>query len=143
MGTARSIGVRIHPLTTPILPQALTNVLVQTFHAAYIELGPKPDGLSGFFRHTVRSQLPKFNVEFQLVATGNQTGDFMLTNSRIADTLSLLGYEYANRQNVSNLVEYSFQIVIDTWMEPEVVIATGSIRNILSGSRRAPMTAKV
>ena len=54
----------------------------------------------------------------------------MLTNSRIAETLSLLGYDYSNQQNVSSLVEYEFDVVIDVWMEPEVVIATGSLKNI-------------
>ena len=63
-------------------------------------------------------------------ATGNQTGDFGLTNGRIVETLSLLGFDYSNQQNVSSLVEYNFDVVIDVWMEPEVVIATGSVKNV-------------
>lgn len=67
----------------------------------------------------------------------------MLTNSRIVETLSLLGFDYANQQNVSSPVEYNFDVVIDTWMQPEVVIAKGSVKNILSGSSGATITAKV
>lgn len=63
-------------------------------------------------------------------ATGNQTGDYMLTNSRIVETLSLLGVDFANQQNVSSLVEYNFDVVIDVWMQPEVVIARGSVKNL-------------
>lgn len=143
LDTARSIGVHIHPLNTPILPQALLNVLVQTLFTAYVELGSRPEAYSNSFHHTVRSRLPNFEVGFEMSATGNQTGDFMLTNSRIVETLSLLGFDYANQQNVSSPVEYNFDVVIDTWMQPEVVIAKGSVKNILSGSSGATITAKV
>ena len=54
----------------------------------------------------------------------------MLTNSRIVETLSLLGVDFANQQNVSSLVEYNFDVVIDVWMQPEVVIARGSVINL-------------
>ena len=63
-------------------------------------------------------------------ARGNQTGDSVLTNSRVAETLSLLGFDYSNQQNVSNLYEYEFEVVIDVWRQPEVVIASGSVKNI-------------
>lgn len=76
-------------------------------------------------------------------ATGKQTGDFMLTNSRVVETLSLLGYDYSNQQNVSRLVEYTFDVVIDVWMQPEVVIATGSVRNKPRNTVTATTAAKV
>lgn len=63
-------------------------------------------------------------------ARGNQTGGNVLTYSRVAETLSLLGFDYSNQQNVSNLYEYEFEVVIDVWRQPEVVIATGSVKNI-------------
>lgn len=66
-------------------------------------------------------------------AKGNQTGDFVLTNSRIVETLSLLGFDYSNQQNVSSLVEYDFDVVIDVWKQPEVIIASGSVKNLPSG----------
>lgn len=127
---ARSIGIHIHPLTTPILPQAVGQALIQAIFTAYNEFGSDPLAISNSFRHTVSSRLPNFNVEFEMSARGNQTGDFVLTNSRLVETLSLLGFDYSNQQNVSNLYEYEFEVVIDVWKQPEVVIATGSVKNI-------------
>ena len=63
-------------------------------------------------------------------AKGNQTGDFVLTNNRIVETLSLLGFDYSNQQNVSSLVEYNFDVVIDVWKQPEIIIASGSVKNL-------------
>ena len=65
-------------------------------------------------------------------AVGHQTGDFILTNNRVVETLSLLGFDYSNRQNQSSLVEYEFDVVLDVWKQPEVTIAKGSVRNIIS-----------
>lgn len=68
----------------------------------------------------------------------------MLTNSRIVETLSLLGFDYSNQQNVSSMVEYNFDVVIDVWMQPEVVIARGSVKNLPPASApAATITAKV
>ena len=128
--TARSIGIHIYPLETPILPQAVGQILIQAIFAAYNDFGRQPQATSNYFRHTVSSRSPNFNVEFKMSATGNQTGDYMLTNSRIVETLSLLGVDFANQQNVSSLVEYNFDVVIDIWMQPEVVIARGSVKNL-------------
>lgn len=63
-------------------------------------------------------------------ARGNQTGGYALTNSRVAETISLVGFDYSNQRNVSNLYESEFEVVIDVWQQPEVVIATGSVKNI-------------
>ena len=126
---ARSVGIHIYPLTAPILPQAVGQVLIQALFTAYIEFGGRPFGLASSFHHSVSSRAPNFDVEFELSATGNQTGEWTLTNSRIVETLSLLGYDYSNQQNVSSLVEYDFEVVIDVWMKSEVVIAKGSVKN--------------
>lgn len=67
-------------------------------------------------------------------ATGHQVGDNVLTNSRIVETLSLLGFDYSNQQNVSSLVEYDFDVVIDVWMQPEVIIAKGSVKNVAASA---------
>lgn len=130
---ARSVGIHIQPLNAPILPQAVGQVLIQALFTAYIEFGSQPLALSNSFHHSVSSRLPNFNVEFQMSAKGNQTGDFVLTNSRIVETLSLLGFDYSNQQNVSSLVEYDFDVVIDVWKQPEVIIASGSVKNLPSG----------
>ena len=126
----RSIGVHINPLTKPMLPQAVGQLLIQAIFTAFNEFGPRPLEYSSSFHHSVSSQLPTFDVTFEMTAKGNQTGDYRLTNSRVVETLSLLGFDYSNQQNVSSLVEYNFDVVIDVWDKPEVIIATGSVRNI-------------
>lgn len=128
--SARSIGIHIHPLTAPILPQAVGQVLIQALFTAYFEFGSQPLALSNSFHHSVSSRVPNFNVEFEMSATGHQSGDNGLTNSRVVETLSLLGFDYSNQQNVSSLVEYDFDVVIDVWMEPEIIIAKGSVKNV-------------
>ena len=117
-------------MSVPILPQAVGQVLIQALFTAFIDFGSQPQAVSNSFHHSVSSRIPNFNVEFQLAAKGNQTGDFVLTNSRIVETISMLGFDYSNQQNVSSLVEYNFDVVIDVWMQPEVIIASGSVKNI-------------
>lgn len=89
-------------------------------------------GVANSFHHSVSSRLPTFNVEFQMSAIGNQTGEFVLNNNRVVETISLLGFDYSNQQNVSSLKEYDFEVVIDAWKEPEVIIARGSVKNLLT-----------
>lgn len=141
--SARSIGIHIHPLTAPILPQAVGQVLIQALFTAYIEFGSQPLALSNSFRHSVSSRLPNFNVEFEMSATGHQVGDNVLTNSRIVETLSLLGFDYSNQQNVSSLVEYDFDVVIDVWMQPEVIIAKGSVKNVPASAPAATLIPNI
>ena len=98
----------------------------------YEEFGTEPDASQKFFRHSVASIGPsaaEYAVTFQLFAVGNQTGDYVLTSSRIATTLSLLGFDFGRGQNLTGFVEYDFDVVIDKWKMPEVVIARGSVRN--------------
>ena len=140
----RSIGIHINPLTKPMLPQAVGQILIQAIFTAFVEFGSRPLEYSNSFHHSVASQLPTFNVEFEMSAKGNQTGDYRLTNNRIVETLSLLGFDYSNQQNVSSLVEYEFDVVIDVWDQPEVIIATGSVKNVVddkSGTRLVQTTA--
>ena len=113
-----------------MLPQAVGQLLIQAIFTAFNEFGPRPGEYSSSFHHSVSSQLPTFDVTFEMHAKGNQTGDYRLTNSRVVETLSLLGFDYSNQQNVSSLVEYNFDVVIDVWDQPEVIIATGSVKNV-------------
>ena len=114
-----------------MLPQAVGQLLIQAIFTAFNEFGPRPGEYSTSFHHSVSSQVPTFDVAFELNAVGNQTGDYRLTNSRVVETLSLLGFDYSNQQNVSSLVEYNFDVVIDVWDQPEVIIATGSVKNVV------------
>lgn len=74
-----------------------------------------------------------FNVGVTIAAVQNQTR-YGFTNDHAVTTLSLLGYEFSNQQNLSILVEYDFDVVVDQWMKPEVVIAKGSVYNAPSSS---------
>lgn len=134
MNTARSIGIHIQVGTKPILPQAVGQLLIQAIFTAFVEFGSKPGEVSNTFHHAVSSRVPNFDVEFQLSARGNQTGDYILTNSRLVEVLSLLGFDYSNQLNASSMVEYSFDVVIDQWMKPEVIIAHGSVKNIVQSA---------
>ena len=62
-------------------------------------------------------------------AAGNQTGDYVLTNSRIVTVLSLLGFEFSNKLDLGGLVEYDFDVMIYAWEQPSVIIAHGSMLN--------------
>ena len=100
-------------------------------YTAYIQFGQTPSAASNSFHHSVSSRVPNFNVLLEISPTTPRlAGEYVFTNSRIVETLSLLGYEYSNQQNTSSMVEYTFDVVIDVWQEPEVVIATGSVKNI-------------
>ena len=112
-----------------MLPKAFGQLIIQAIFTAFNEFGPRPGEYSTSFTHSVSSQVPTFDVTFEMEAKGNQTGDYRLTNSRVVETLSLLGFDYSNQQNVSSLVEYNFDVVIDVWDQPEVIIATGSVKN--------------
>ena len=128
---ARSVGIHIHPLTRPILPQAVGQCLIQALFSAYVDFGMLPTAASNSFHHSVSSRVPNFNVQLEMSPTGHRTtGDYVFTNNRVVETLSLLGFEYSNQQNVSSMVEYTFDVVIDVWRQPEVIIATGSVRNL-------------
>lgn len=76
-----------------------------------------------------------------MLAVGNQTGDYIFTNRRLGQVISLLGFEYHNsvRMNIT-IVELDFNVVIDEWLKPEVIIAKGSITNI---QREQQETARI
>ena len=100
-------------------------------YTAYVDFGQTPSAASNLFHHSVSSRVPNFHVQLEISPTmPRTTGENVFTNTRVAETLSLLGFEYSNQQNTSSMVEYTFDVVIDVWGEPEVVIATGSVKNI-------------
>ena len=127
---AQSIGIKVQSRNTPILAQAIGGTLIQALYAAFNEFGSQPDTRRAAWSFAQSSE-PFFDVGVQITAVGNQTGRFMLTNSRIVTVLSLLGFEFSNQNDLSDLTEYDFDVVIDTWQKPEVVIAQGSLANTL------------
>ncbi|KAM0800036.1 hypothetical protein BDR22DRAFT_889703 [Usnea florida] len=128
---ARSVGIHIHPLTRPILPQAVGQCIIQAMYTVFVDFGQSPSAASNSFHHSVSSRVPNFNVQLEISPTTPRlTGEYVFTNTRVAETLSLLGFEYSNQQNTSSMVEYTFDVVIDVWQAPEVIIARGSVMNI-------------
>ena len=99
-------------------------------YTAFVEFGQAPLAASNDFHHSVSSRVPNFNVLLQITpTTPRTTGEYIFTNTRVAETLSLLGFEYSNQQNTSSMVEYNFDVVIDVWEQPEIIIARGSVMN--------------
>ena len=100
-------------------------------YTAFVDFGQSPSAASNSFHHSVSSRVPNFNVQLEISPTEpHLAGEYIFTNTRVAETLSLLGFEYSNQQNASRMVEYTFDVVIDVWQEPEVIIAQGSVKNI-------------
>lgn len=129
---ASSIGVKFKPSSIPIIPQAVGDVLIQALYTTYEEYGTQPSALHASFNHSVSAtgpRAPAYAARVQIMARGNQTGDYKLTTDRIAITLSLLGFDFAHNQNLTDLVEFDFDVVVDKWRSPEVVIAQGYLRN--------------
>lgn len=108
-------------------------------YTAFIDFGQTPSAASNSFHHSVSSRVPNFHVQLDISPVSPQTtGENVFTNNRVAETLSLLGFEYSNQQNTSSMVEYTFDVVIDVWEEPEVVIARGSVRNVQDPDSPSP-----
>ena len=127
---AQSIGIKTYPLTEPITAQAVGGVLIQALATAWNRYGLVPNEDRDIFTFSEASS-QFFNVGITITASpqSNATGGHPFTNDHAVTTLSLLGYEFSNQQNLSDLVEYNFDVVVDKWMQPEVIIATGSIYN--------------
>lgn len=132
--SAQSIGIKVYPRTAPITAQAVGGVLVQALASAWNRYGLVPNALRDSFSYFEASS-EFFNVGVTITAVKNQTNKlYTFTNDHAVTTLSLLGYEFSNQQNLSGLVEYDFDVVVDQWMKPEVVIAKGSLVNSASGA---------
>ena len=129
---ASSIGVKFKPSSIPIIPQAVGDVLIQALYTTYEEYGIRPSTLHASFNHSVSAtgpSAPAYAARGQIMARGNQTGDYRLTTVRIAITLSLLGIDFAQNRNLTDLVQFDVEVVVDKWWSPEVVIGQGYLRN--------------
>lgn len=125
----QSIGIKIYPRTAPITAQAVGGVLIQALTSAWNRYGLVPNALLDSFTYFQASS-EFFNVEVTIAAVRNLSNtQYRFTNDHAVTTLSLLGYEFSNQPNMSNLVEYDFDVVVDQWLKPEVVIAKGSVSN--------------
>lgn len=135
---ASSIGVKFKPSSTPIIPQAVGAVLIEALYTTYEEYGTRPSDFHASFNHSVSAKgpiAPAYAASVQIFAKENQTDDYRFTTDRLATTLSLLGFDFAQNRNLTDLVEFDFEVVIDKWRSPEVVIAQGYLRNYVEAEK--------
>ena len=107
-------------------------MVAQGLCEAFQTFGTEPDPLQPFFNHSIASigpSAPTYAVGVYLHAVRNGTGDFELTGSRIVDALSLLAFDFGHQLNLTDLVEYNFDLIISRWKKPDIVIARGSVVN--------------
>ena len=129
-----TLGVRFHPTSTPIVAQALGDVIIQSLYSIYRNFGTAPNAYQSSFHHSVAVKGrtgPTYAAGVYIAATGNQTGVYTLTSDRLATVFSLLGFDFANQDKLTDLFEYSFDVLVDRWRASEVVIARGHILNNL------------
>ena len=129
---AGSFGIEFHPGNTSIMAQAVSGILTQALYEAYVKDGLLPERQRqqyNFLYGENASVPPAFSVGIQMHGVGNQTGDFILTNRRVVLALALMGFSLAHEEDLMNLKEYSFDIVVDVGDRPQVIIAQGSLMN--------------
>lgn len=131
VGEAHSFGIAFHERNVPILPQAVGGILTQALYKAFVELGPQPLSISNNFEHDYSQVIESrvcFDVGVSVTASANMTGIYMLTNRRIATVLSLMGFDFARHQNLEDLREYNFDILVET-EHNTTVIGHGLLKN--------------
>lgn len=131
---AGSFGIDFRPGNTSIKAQAVAGILTQALYEAYINDGYWPEKRRSLydFPYVENAIIPPlFSVRIRMVAVGNQTGDYVLTNRRVVLTLSLMGFSFAHEKDLMDLKEYAFDVVVTRGDKPQVVIARGSLTNNL------------
>ena len=126
-----SFGIAIKPGTVPILPQAVGGIISQALFKAYLELGSAPLGTSSMFQHLYsESAFARvcFDVGVTIQATEAQSGLYVMTNRRIATVLSLMGFEFSHQDDLGDLREYTFDILV-TNNNGTTTIGRGTLRN--------------
>ncbi|KAL8680534.1 MAG: hypothetical protein Q9186_003285 [Xanthomendoza sp. 1 TL-2023] len=126
-----SFGIEIHPGTVPILPQAVGGILSQALYKAFLELGPEPLRTTNNFEHAYSESFFSrvcFDVAVSMTATETTPGRYMLTNTRIATVLSLMGFDFSHQDQLSDLREYHFDIVVEE-KQNRTIIGRGTLRN--------------
>ena len=127
-----SFGIDFHPRDVSIMGQAVAGILTQALYEAYERdgLAPEKERPSYDFPYVENGVVPPaFSVGIRMRAAGNQTGDFVLTNRRVVYVLSLMGFSLAHEKDLSNLKEYTFDVVVNQGDNPQVIIARGSLTN--------------
>ncbi|KAL8759023.1 MAG: hypothetical protein Q9199_001045 [Rusavskia elegans] len=126
-----SFGIQFHPGTVPILPQAVGGIISQALYKAYIELGSAPlQGTRNFEHLYSEAAFARvcFDVGVTITATETRPGVYMMTNERIATILSLMGFDFSHQDNLVDLREYQFDVIVSN-PENTTIIGHGSLRN--------------
>ncbi|KAL8808176.1 MAG: hypothetical protein Q9182_000240 [Xanthomendoza sp. 2 TL-2023] len=126
-----SFGIEIHAGTVPILPQAVGGILSQALYKAFLELGPEPLRTTNQFDHAYSESFFSrvcFDVAVSMTASETTPGRYMLTNTRIATVLSLMGFDFSHQDQLGDLREYHFDIVVEE-NRNRTVIGKGLLRN--------------
>ncbi|CAL8584439.1 hypothetical protein XPA_010039 [Xanthoria parietina] len=126
-----SFGIQFHPGTVPILPQAVGGIISQALYKAYIEMGSAPLAGTANFEHLyseVAFARVCFDVGVTIKATENRQGVYMMTNRRIATILSLMGFDFSHQDELVDLREYQFDVIVSN-PRNTTVIGHGTLRN--------------
>ena len=131
---ATSLGVKLRPRQgRPIKVQAVAGTIIQALYEAYNDFGLFPNERKDQYQHAEASAggptTPTFAAVVTMQAVPNATSEYAMTNSRVVGVLSLLGFDLSEREHLSQMVEYDFDVVIDQWQRPEIRIATGAVEN--------------
>lgn len=124
-----AIGVKFHPRSDKILPQAVAGVIMQSLYEAYYAFGSQPNSIRSAYYHEEVAAKPTYDVQILFQSNNLTDSAFEFTNLRMAQVLSLLGFDYSLQKDLTFLYEYDFSVVIEPNVGVEQVIATGSLVN--------------
>ena len=124
LNLSRSFGMHMDPRDVPMHAQSIISVLVASACREFVVAGDKPEQLQSKFSMTTGQ------AELLIVATNaSSLPEYQLTAEFVVEIVSLLGFYFSFEEDVMNYRETDFQVVIDRWEKPEVVIALGHIVN--------------
>lgn len=128
---AHSFGIALHEGTVPMYPQAVEGLLTQALYKAFLQLGTQPLLYTKLFQHNYAEAMTAricYNVDLEVTSEPARPGPFGMTNKRIALVLSLMGFDFSHQNDLNQLREYTFDILVET-QENRTVIGHGSIKN--------------
>ena len=140
--SGNTIKVTFHPRTgTLISPQAVSGTITQALYQAYEQFGDSPSAANAQYVHEEVSRghdVAQFHARVCMTAAPNNTR--VMTNLEVVRVLSVLGFDFSQKIDVTNLMEYDFDVYVDVWQKPELHIASGSVANIANLSSDASDT---
>ncbi|KAL8892704.1 MAG: hypothetical protein Q9215_000453 [Flavoplaca cf. flavocitrina] len=125
-----SFGIHFYRGSVPILPQAVGGIISQALYKAYLELGISPLDSSLNFEHAyAEADFARVCFEVGIAINALEVeGQSMLTHRRIATVLSLMGFDFSEEDNLVDLREYTFDIIVSN-PRNTTTIGKGALRN--------------